>query len=95
MTTARQANGPSTTEVTSRQSEMAFKLCFRKRDRSAATRAALCHYIEAMRVFEPALETYREELRKRMDMFCPRAAKRIREGRPGEPESDWARRSRP
>jgi hypothetical protein len=68
--------------MTSRQSEMAFKLCFRNRDRSRATRAALSRYIEAMRVFEPALDAYREELRKNMDMFCPRAAKRIREGKP-------------
>jgi hypothetical protein len=31
---------------------------------------------------QPALADYREELRKNMDAYCPRAAKRIREGKP-------------
>jgi hypothetical protein len=68
--------------MTSRQSEMAFRLCFRDPARSRETRAALSRYIEALRVFEPVLASYREELLKNMDMFCPRAATRIREGKP-------------
>jgi hypothetical protein len=68
--------------MTSRQSEMAFKLCFKSRERSRETRAALSRYIEALRFFEPALAAYREELLKNMELHCPRAAKRIREGRP-------------
>jgi hypothetical protein len=35
-----------------------------------------------LRIFEPVLEDYREELRKNMDAYCSRAAKRIREGKP-------------
>jgi hypothetical protein len=68
--------------MTSRQSAMAFHLSFRNRERSRRTRAALARYIEALRDFEPALEDYREELLKNLDAYCPRAAKRIREGKP-------------
>ena len=68
--------------MTPRQAEMAFWISFRSKERSKLTRAALCRYIEVLRAFEPALEDYREELRKNMDMYCPRAAKRIREGKP-------------
>jgi hypothetical protein len=67
--------------MTSRQSEMAFKLGF-GRDQGTATVAALMRYIEALRIFEPALAAYREELLKNLDARCPRAAKRIREGKP-------------
>jgi hypothetical protein len=68
--------------MTPRQSEMAFWLSFRNPDKGVATRTALCRYIEAMRDFEPVLADYREELFKNMDAHCPRAAKRIREGKP-------------
>jgi hypothetical protein len=68
--------------MTSRQSQMAFDLSFRDRERSRLTRAALARYIEALRDFEPALEDYREEPLKNFDAYCPRAAKRIREGKP-------------
>jgi hypothetical protein len=68
--------------MTPRQSERAFRLCFRDRDRSYETRAALSRYIEALRIFEPVLSAYREELLKNMDIFCPRAAERIRDGKP-------------
>jgi hypothetical protein len=68
--------------MTSRQSEMAFDLCFRNRARSKLTRAALCRYFVASERFEKALEDYREELLKNLDAYCPRAANRIREGKP-------------
>jgi hypothetical protein len=68
--------------MTSRQSPMAFHLSFRNRERSRRTRAALAQYIEALKDFEPALEDYREEMLKSLEAYCPRAAKRIREGKP-------------
>jgi hypothetical protein len=68
--------------MTSRQSEMAVRLRFKNPGRNEATSAALCRYYQALRDFEPALAAYREELLKNMDMFCPRAAKRIRDGKP-------------
>jgi hypothetical protein len=68
--------------MTPRQSEMAFQLSFRNTDKGVATREALCRYIEAVRDFEPVLAEYREELLKNMDAHCPRAAKRLREGKP-------------
>jgi hypothetical protein len=68
--------------MTSRQSEMAFRLSFRNSDKGVATRAALSRYIEALRDFEPVLADYREELLKNMDAHRPRAAKRLREGKP-------------
>jgi hypothetical protein len=68
--------------MTSRQSEMAFRLSFRNPDKGVATRAALHRYIEALRDFEPVLVEYREELLKTMDAHCPRAAKRLRQGKP-------------
>jgi hypothetical protein len=49
---------------------------------SRLTRAALGRYFEALSDFEPALRDYREEMLKNMDAYCPRAAKRIREGKP-------------
>jgi hypothetical protein len=62
---------------------MAFSLGSRNKERRAATREALCQYYEALREFEPVLGRYREELLKNnMDMFCPRAAKRLRKGKP-------------
>jgi hypothetical protein len=67
--------------MTRRQSEMAFRLGFRRGD-GTATVAALMRYAAALRVFEPELAAYREELLKNLDAHCPRAAKRIREGKP-------------
>ncbi len=63
--------------MTPRQAEMAFWISFRSKERSKPTRVTLSRYIEALRDFQPGLEDYREELRKNMDMYCPRAAKRI------------------
>jgi hypothetical protein len=68
--------------MTSRQSEMAFRLSFRNPDKGMATRKALIRYFEALREFEPVLADYREELLKSMDAHCPRAAKRLRQGKP-------------
>jgi hypothetical protein len=68
--------------MTSRQSEMAFRLRFKNPERNEATRTALCRYYQALRDFEPALAAYRAELLKNMELCCPRAAARIREGKP-------------
>jgi hypothetical protein len=68
--------------MTSRQSEMASHLSIRSRERHRQTWSALAQYIEALRDFEPVLDAYREELLKNMDAYCPRSAKRIREGKP-------------
>jgi hypothetical protein len=68
--------------MTSRQSAMAFRLSFRNREQSRRTTAALARYFKALSDFEPVLDAYREELLKNMDAYCPRAATRIREGKP-------------
>jgi hypothetical protein len=69
-------------KMTPRQAEMAHSLCFRNLERRSLTNAALARYIEALRGFEPVLADYRDELMKNMDAYCPRAAMRIREGKP-------------
>jgi hypothetical protein len=63
--------------MTPRQTEMAERLW-----RGHLTGATLARYIEALRYFEPALVDYREELLKGFEARYPRAAKRIREGKP-------------
>jgi hypothetical protein len=68
--------------MTSRLSEMAHRFSFRDRERRELTNAALLRFLEASKVFEAALEDYREELLKNLDAYCPRAAKRIRESKP-------------
>ena len=61
---------------------MAHELSRKNLERRRLTNAALNRYDEAWNAFGTALDDYREELLKNMDMYCPRAAKRIREGKP-------------
>jgi hypothetical protein len=61
--------------MTPRQTEMAERLC-------RLTEPALARYIEALRDFEPALADYREVMIESLEARYPRAAKRIREGKP-------------
>jgi hypothetical protein len=68
--------------MTRRQAGLADDLSFRDPERRARTVEALCRFVDAMEPFEKAVEGYREELLKNLDAHCPRAAKRIREGKP-------------
>jgi hypothetical protein len=64
-----------------RQESMAHKASWRAGHRRELMEAFLS-FIVASREFNDALEAYREELLKSLAGKCPRAAKRIREGKP-------------
>jgi hypothetical protein len=66
--------------MTKRQAGLADDLSFKDPERRTSTVEALCRFVDAMEPFEKALEGYREELLKNMEAYCPRAAKRLREG---------------
>jgi hypothetical protein len=68
--------------MTHRQSQMAWELSLENLERRKLTHEALIRLTDAMEPFEIALEGYREELLKNLHAHCPRAAKRIREGKP-------------
>jgi hypothetical protein len=64
-----------------RQEGMAHKLSWRAGSRDDLM-DAFVSFIETSREFNDALEAYREQLLKALATKCPRAAKRIRNGKP-------------
>jgi hypothetical protein len=68
--------------VTYRQGEMAFRLGLRNREGHQQTCATMTWLFDLLPEFEAALYEHREQLLKNMDAYYPRAAKRLRDGKP-------------
>jgi hypothetical protein len=69
-------------EMTPRQAELAFWSACGDEERWQRNLDALDRYHAALKAFRPELAAYREVLLSNMDAYYPRAAKRIREGKP-------------